>query len=262
MPADAAVPPPEPPRTLTTVQPYQDLAPFLHGAETMHIDLAPFSLTREQVAERYVAAGFTIKPRTVSLYAQQGRLRARKVAAKNGLERYLFDPASVDDDIAERRQGPRATPLPRQSMPQRRRRDGHGRPRRCIAMHAPSMHADLRAKEIRVAVLETELRMERDARIRAERRADQEANRSLALAQQNGEFSQRVAMLEAPKEELAAARARCRSRHPPTMQSRVHRSCAAFSRETNRCNNGAPASSRNEASRPVVPPLLSGRPPG
>ena len=46
-----------------------------------------------------------VKPRTVSLYGQQGRLRARKVEAKNGLERYLFDPASVDEDIAKRRQG-------------------------------------------------------------------------------------------------------------------------------------------------------------
>ena len=80
------------------------VAPFLHGAETVQIDLAPYSLTREQVAERYAAAGFSVKPRTVSLYAQQGRLRARKVEAKNGLERYLFDPASVDEDIAKRRQ--------------------------------------------------------------------------------------------------------------------------------------------------------------
>jgi hypothetical protein len=43
--------------------------------------------------------------------------------------------------------------------------------------------------------------MERDARIRAERRADNEANRSLAFAQQLGEYKQRVAMLEAPKAE-------------------------------------------------------------
>ena len=70
---------------------------------------------------------------------------------------------------------------------------------------APSLHGELHAKEIRVAVLETELRMERDARVRAERRAEQEGNRSLALAQQLGEFKQRVAMLEAPKEEPAAA---------------------------------------------------------
>jgi hypothetical protein len=47
--------------------------------------------------------------------------------------------------------------------------------------------------------------MEREARMRAERRADQEGNRSLALAQQLGEFKQRLAMLEAPKEEPAAA---------------------------------------------------------
>src|ERR687884_720604 len=79
-------------------------ASFLHGAETAQIDLAPYSLTREQVAERYAAAGLSVRPRTVSLYAQQGRLRARKVEAKNGLERYLFDPASVEEDIVQRRQ--------------------------------------------------------------------------------------------------------------------------------------------------------------
>jgi hypothetical protein len=41
--------------------------------------------------------------------------------------------------------------------------------------------------------------------VRAERRADHEGNRSLALAQQLGEFKQRLAMLEAPKEEPVAA---------------------------------------------------------
>ena len=43
--------------------------------------------------------------------------------------------------------------------------------------------------------------MEREARVRAERRADQEGNRSLALAQQLGEYKQRLDMLKAPKEE-------------------------------------------------------------
>ena len=113
----------------------EDLAPFLHGAETVQIDLAPYSLTREQVAERYAAAGFTVKPRTVSLYAQQGRLRARKVEAKNGLERYLFDPASVDEDIAKRRQEADTLRGPRDGLCRRQRcRDGaRGRCTRCIS---------------------------------------------------------------------------------------------------------------------------------
>ena len=73
------------------------------------------------------------------------------------------------------------------------------------AVPALSLHGELHAKEVRIAVLETEVRMERDARVRAERRVDQEGNRSLALAQQLGEYKQRLAMLEAPKEEAAAA---------------------------------------------------------
>ena len=88
--------------------------------------------------------------------------------------------------------------------------------------------------------------MERDARVRAERRAEQEGNRWLALAQQLGEFRQRVAMLEAPKED-PASQSQSQSpnliRHRPlTMQSRVHRSCAVSSAAARRSSNGAAAS--------------------
>jgi hypothetical protein len=201
MPADAAVSPSEQPaNTEDGAALDEDLAPFSHGAETVQIDLAPYSLTREQVAERYTAAGFSVKPRTVSLYAQQGRLRARKVEAKNGLERYLFDPASIDDDIAKRRQGADSYAAP-ETVYATANGAGTAHERgsdSAYPLPAPSLHGELHAKEIRVAVLETELRMERDARVRAERRAEQEGNRSLALAQQLGEFKQRVAMLEAP----------------------------------------------------------------
>jgi hypothetical protein len=87
-PADAAAPPlDEHVNTADGADLDEDHAPFVHGAETVQIDLAPYSLTREQVAERYAAAGFSVKPRTASLYAQQGTLRARKVEAKNGLVR-------------------------------------------------------------------------------------------------------------------------------------------------------------------------------
>src|SRR5215213_11446598 len=201
--ADAAVLPPEPPANTDDGAAFDDdAAPFLHGAETVQIDLTPYSLTREQVAERYTAAGFSVKPRTVSLYAQQGRLRARKVEAKNGLERYLFDPASVDEDVAKRRQDADTYAAP-ETVYATANGAAHDGARGAYPVPAPSLHGELHAKEIRVAVLETELRMERDARVRAERRADQEANRSLALAQQLGEYKQRVAMLEAPKEEPA-----------------------------------------------------------
>src|SRR5689334_16528049 len=119
-PADAAALPPEPSANAASsaVLDENDV-PYLHGSETVQIDLAPYSLTREQVAERYSAAGFSVKPRTVSLYAQQGRLRACKVEAKNGLERYLFDPASVEEDIAWRRQeaDSYATPEPVYAAP-------------------------------------------------------------------------------------------------------------------------------------------------
>lgn len=176
--------------------------PFLHGAETVQIDLAPYSLTREQVAERYAAAGFSVKPRTVSLYAQQGRLRARKVEAKNGLERYLFDPASVDEDIAKRRREADSYAVPEpiyataNGAETAHENAAHG----AYPVPAPSLQAELHSKEVRIAVLETEVRMERDARMRAERRADQEGNRSLALAQQLGEYKERLAMLAPPKE--------------------------------------------------------------
>jgi hypothetical protein len=184
----------------------EGLAPFMHGAETAQIDLAPYSLTREQVAERYATAGFSVKPRTVSLYAQQGRLRARKVEAKNGLERYLFDPASVDEDIARRRQEANSYAVPEtvyaavNGAGTAHEDAAHG----AYPVPAPSLYTELHAKEVRIAVLETEVRMEREARVRAERRADQEGNRSLALAQQLGEYKELLAMLAPPKEEPAA----------------------------------------------------------
>jgi hypothetical protein len=206
--ADAAASPPEMPANVDEGAALdEDNAPLLDGAETVQIDLAPYSLTREQVAERYAVAGFSVKPRTVSLYAQQGRLRARKVEAKNGLERYLFDSASVDEDIARRRQeaDSYAAPETVYAAPKGAGRAPDNGADGACPVPAPLLYGELNAKEVRIAVLETEVRMEREARLRAERRADQEGNRSLALAQQLGEFRQRLAMLEAPKEKLAVA---------------------------------------------------------
>src|SRR4051794_1226440 len=170
MPADAAVSLSEQPaNTEDGAALDDDLAPFSHGAETVQIDLAPYSLTREQVAERYATAGFSVKPRTVSLYAQQGRLRARKVEAKNGLERYLFDPASVDEDIARRRQEANSYAVPEtvyaavNGAGTAHEDAAHG----AYPVPAPSLYTELHAKEVRIAVLETEVRMEREARVRA-----------------------------------------------------------------------------------------------
>jgi hypothetical protein len=205
MPADATVLTPEPSANAENGASFgESVASSMHNAETVQIDLAPYSLTREQVAERYAAAGFSVKPRTVSLYAQQGRLRARKVEAKNGLERYLFDPASVDKDIARRRQDADSYTTP-ETIYAASNGAGKAHEDGAYPVPAPSLYGELDAKEVRIAVLETEVRMEREARVRAERRADHEGNRSLALAQQLGEFKQRLAILEAPKEEPVAA---------------------------------------------------------
>jgi hypothetical protein len=82
----------------------EHLASSRHGAGT--VSLTEFSLTREQVVELYAAAGINVRPRTVSRYAQEGRLHARKVEAERGLERYLFDRRSVESDVEKRLQGP------------------------------------------------------------------------------------------------------------------------------------------------------------
>ena len=120
----------------------------------MHLDLAAFSLTRDQVAERYAAAGFSVKPRTVSLYAKEGRLRAHKVEAKNGLVRYLFDPLSVDEDIAQRQHEAQSytTPDPIYSTVEPVR--GNDGARRTPTVSAPSVTLllDEKVKEARTAV--------------------------------------------------------------------------------------------------------------
>ena len=124
----------------------------------MHLDLAAFSLTRDQVAERYAAAGFSVKPRTVSLYAKEGRLRAHKVEAKNGLVRYLFDPLSVDEDIAQRQHEAQAytTPDPIYSTVEPTR--GNDGASSTPTVSAPSVTSLLREKEVEIAVLKAELR--------------------------------------------------------------------------------------------------------
>lgn len=88
--------------------PGTEQAPSWHGAvhDARTVPLTEFSLTRDQVAEMYAAAGLKIEARTVSRYAKEGVLRAKKVEAERGLQRYLYDKASVEADIAKRKQGP------------------------------------------------------------------------------------------------------------------------------------------------------------
>jgi hypothetical protein len=70
------------------------------------VPLEEFSLTRDQVAAMYAAAGVEVKPRTVSRYGQEGVLRAKLVDAERGLKRYLYNQGSVEEDIAKRLRGP------------------------------------------------------------------------------------------------------------------------------------------------------------
>jgi hypothetical protein len=85
-----------------------DDAPSWHDAsdDARTVPLEEFSLTRDQVATMYVAAGIHVKPRTVSRYAQEGLLRAKLVDAERGLKRYLYSQGSVEEDIAKRLRGP------------------------------------------------------------------------------------------------------------------------------------------------------------
>lgn len=192
-----------------TVQ--EDDAPFPgYGAETVQIDLAAFSLTREQVAHRYQAAGFDIQPRTVSDYAKRGILRAHKVPGKNGLTRYLFDASSVAEDIERRRQEAEAhahttvhAPMPdRPSAPSGDSAETAHEP------SAPSIDRRLYERDLKIARLETELQGERRERQKAEQRADRDADRALQLANRTGQLQQQIATyqerlkaLEAPKPE-------------------------------------------------------------
>lgn len=185
-----------------------DARPVDDGAAPFHIDLEAFSLTREQVAERYRAAGFDIQPRTVSDYGRRGVLRACKVPGKNGLTRYLFDAGSVEEDIARRKNDaalyaePSTVHAPYELRNVENGAGGAG------TAHAPSVDAQLREKDIAIAKLETEVAIERRERQKAEQRADREVERAMALSHRLGKSQQqleayqiRLKALEAPKDE-------------------------------------------------------------
>lgn len=179
-------------------------------AETMRLDLAAFSLTRDQVAEQYKTAGFDIQPRTVSDYGKRGILRAHKVPAKNGLMRYLFDPSSVEEDIERRRReieehdNPSTVhaPLPHHAASKGERESDGADP----AWIERRVHE----RDLNVARLETELQIERRERQKAEQRAERETQRALALSHRVGQVQQqiedyrvKIELLEAPKPEEA-----------------------------------------------------------
>lgn len=181
------------------------------AAETVHLDLAAFSLTREQVAERYKAAGFDIQPRTVSDYGKRGLLRAHKVPAKNGLMRYLFDPTSIEEDIERRKRETEAHEHPstvHAPLPHRRASASEDSNQNLEGGDSAWIDRRLYEGDLKVARLETELQAERRERQRAEQRAEREAERALALSHRVGQVQQQIAdyqvklaALEAPKAE-------------------------------------------------------------
>jgi hypothetical protein len=181
-------------------------------AQTLHLDLAAFSLTREQVAERYKTAGFDIQPRTVSDYGKRGLLRAHKVPAKNGLMRYLFDPTSVAEDIERRKREAEAHEHPSTvHAPLPHRPGSENDDQRSDEPDAAWVDRRLHERDLKMARLETELQLERRERQKAEQRAEREAERALALSHRVGQVQQQItdyqvklAELEAPKQEQTA----------------------------------------------------------
>src|SRR4051812_35081703 len=180
----------------------QSVAPSMHDAETVHADLAPYSLTREQVVEKYKAAGIDVKPRTISFYAKEGRLRAVKVEAKNGLERYVYDAASVEEDIALRKnyRQPDALYVGVTNDDARRVQEGaasisHGAKSEQGSI-AHALHARADDKDIKIARLETALEIEQRERATVDRKLGEEINRSLSMARKIGEYETKIGHLQ------------------------------------------------------------------
>ena len=192
-------------------------APFIHDADT--VPLTEFSLTRDQVVELYAAAGIKVEKRTVSRYAQDGLLRAEKVDAERGLKRYLFDPRSVDKDIARRLRGPNSVYAPLDddgsdhqgaAMSEDEAPLRHGaatEPRRQASLHHGNQTRDLEIElaTLRGRMIEKDERHVEDARIINQLRAENGQLR-LGIGEYKGrssELERRLALLEAPKPKQA-----------------------------------------------------------
>lgn len=68
------------------------------------LEFTEFTVTAEQAAELFKAAGFPRSPDHISRWCRQGELRATKQQLKNRLTRYLIDRRSIDEKIARLQQ--------------------------------------------------------------------------------------------------------------------------------------------------------------
>ena len=67
------------------------------------LELTEFTVTAEQAAELFKAAGFPRSPDHISRWCRQGELHATKQQTKNRLSRYLISRLSIDEKIARLR---------------------------------------------------------------------------------------------------------------------------------------------------------------
>jgi hypothetical protein len=198
-----------------------DEAPPWHGASdgARAVSLEEFSLTRDQVATMYAAAGIDVMPSTVSRYAKEGILRATMVDAERGLKRYLYSQSSVEDDIERRLRGPEPIYAPTNEQDvsddatmqgtddARSRHDASDGAGTMPRQQASSLRGDrVRELEIENATLRGRLRENEEQRER-DREALKNAwteNGKLQLAGSHyqtraEELEKRLALLEAPR---------------------------------------------------------------
>jgi hypothetical protein len=214
-------PPGEPPAPDDATMPGTDDAPSWHDAsdDARTVPLEEFSLTRDQVAAMYAAAGIEVAPRTVARYAKEGILRATMVDAERGLKRYLFSQNSVEEDIAKRLRGPEPIYAPTNEYDAGAEatvhgtddaRSRHGADDGAGTMpryQAPSPRGDrVREFEIELATMrgrmaEKEKQHEEDRDV-IERLRSENGQLRIGIGEYKGraaELERRLALLEAPK---------------------------------------------------------------
>jgi hypothetical protein len=123
-----------------------------------------YTLTVDQTAGRFVAAGFPRSPRSIQRYCQLGHLRAVSVPTESG-RIYLIDEKSVEERIEELRQ---VAPFSRpQGDDSRRVETRHDAPHRDETRHSATSRVELEEALKRIKDLETETRtLEIDKRVR------------------------------------------------------------------------------------------------